>query len=194
MPSNYSVRRQCRAEAVRLGFPLRLFGRIPIYYFDYFRSTDPLSTVNVPTMTQVEIITIFMLINDIDVGVMLAFFNAGGCTLDTLLYLDSYLHKMYHLYRNASQVDLLATFGDFFVYHLDTRTTRRVDMTLVEQQSQISERFVPNVPNWSRNRQVRQQIREGQYVVHDNYDLSVVHCALRDGLLPIGRYHRSADK
>lgn len=121
---------------------------------------------------------------------MLAFYNAGGATLDTLLRLDNYFHHMSQLYRTVSPIDLVATFGDFFAYHLATRTTRRIDMSRVQTQPQCVERFVPNVPNWERNRRIRQRIREGHYIVNDEYDLLIVREALSDGLLPAGRYQR----
>lgn len=191
MPNTHDTRNRCRREAIRLGFSLRIFNRIPIHYFDYFRSPDPLSSVNVPVIAHLELITIFMLINQIDVGLMLAFYNAGDVSIDVLMQLARYLHHMWTLYGLTSPNDRLSTFGDHYAYHLESRSTRRIDMTQPNVQPRRGNRFVPNNPRWPRNRAVRAQIRGGMYIVRDDHDLSVVHDALCDGLFLTGRYHPS---
>lgn len=186
MLTTRQTRERCRREAIRLRYPMWLFNRIPMHYFDYFRSADPFYSVNVPLMSQLEIITIFLLINNISLGVILAFFNAGGATIDTILRLATYFHHMRTIYDQTSLLDRIGLFGDYFVYHLGTRSTRRVDMSQPTVHPRRGNRFVPNVPNWERNRIIRQQIRNGLHRVVDEYDLSVVRDALHDGLLATG--------
>lgn len=189
MVQTYQVREQCRAEAVRFGYPMVLFNRIPMHYFDYFRSEEPFAAVNVPIMTQMEIVTVFMLINNIDPAMLVEFYCAGGHDLNMLLRLMSFFNCMWRVYRATPESNLLGRFGRFYALHLETRQLRYVDMSRHHSVNRARhvERFVPNDPSWPRNRAVRERIRQGQFRVEDDYDLLLVREAMRDALFRRGR-------
>lgn len=181
------VRRRCRIEARRFGFSERLFDRIPIYIFRYFMSDDPM--ISTQPFTQMDIMTVFMLINEIDAGLMMAFYNVGGQQVEMLFELHRIFSAMWRLYRSNQPDDLLSVFGNFYSFHLESRTLRRVDMSIVTYAQQDRESFVPNAMNWRRWREVRQLIRANSFRVNDDYDLLEVREALRGGLLQRGRHH-----
>lgn len=189
MITTHEARRRCQVEAVRLGFPLSLFGRIPIHYFDYFRHPAPFDSVNIPVITQMEIMTVFMVINELDVGTIMAFYNAGGADLETVMRLSTFLHTMWKEYHRTPKDDLLSRFGRIYAYHLSTRTTRYIDGTIHTKfnSQRRGNRFVPDDPGWERHRVVRQQIKAGQFSIDDDYDLSVARAAVRGGLMRTGR-------
>lgn len=189
MLNTYEVRDRCRNESIRFGFSIRMFNRIPIHYFDYFRATDPFASVNVPTMTQMEIITVFMIINGIDVGLMMAFYNAGEQDMDMLFRLANFLQRMYRIYHETPSQELFARFGMYYAYHLNSRTLRYIDMTRYESNNGFHRqrnRFVPSSPHWERDRLLRYRIRNGSFVVNDYHDLELVRSALGEGLMRHG--------
>lgn len=81
---------------------------------------------------------------------------------------------MWQLYNQARPEDLIGIFGSFFAYHLETRTLRRIDMTIVNHNhgQRQSTHFVPNQVGWRRAREVRQLYRRGQYRIDDEFDLA----------------------
>lgn len=189
MISTHEARRRCHLEAVRLGFPLSLFGRIPIHYFDYFRHPAPFDSVNIPVITQMEIMTVFMVINELDVGTLMAFYNASGADLDTVMRLSTFLNNMWKEYHRTPKKELITRFGRIYAYHLRTRTTRYIDGTVHTNANshRRGNRFVPDEPGWERLRIVRQQIKAGRYRIDDDFDLSVARAAVRGGLMRTGR-------
>lgn len=130
MVSVVDVRRRCRYYARRFGYSLLLFDRIPTYIFEYFRSNDPLNTFT-PSFTQIELITTFMIINNISADLMTSFYSSGDQELDIVLHLHTFFITMWRLYRESTEDSLLGRFGTFFAYHLESRTLRRIDMSLV---------------------------------------------------------------
>lgn len=56
---------------------MTFLNRIPIHYFRYFTSEDPLCK-NSREMTKMEIMTAFMLINKISPELMVAWYLEGG--------------------------------------------------------------------------------------------------------------------
>lgn len=187
--SNYDARQKCKVEAIRLGFSIRLFGRIPIHYFDYFRAENPFDSVNVPIMTHLEIITVFMIINDLDIGLLMAFYNASGAELDTVLRMSTFLHRMWNVYRQTEHRELMGRFGNVYAFHLGSRTLRYIDGTVcVYADSQRrGGRFVPDEPSWVRLREVRNLIKNHRFPVEDDYDQSMAQAATRSGLMFTGR-------
>lgn len=185
----YEVRDRCRLESIRFGFSKNNFNRIPIHYFDYFRATDPFSSVNVPIMNQMEIITVFMIINQIDNGLMMAFYNAGGQNMNMLFRLANFFHRMWQIYHETSSQELFARFGMYYAYHLNSRTLRYINMTqyiALDCFHRRGNRFVPSSPHWERDRLLRYRIRNGSFVVNDYHDLERVHSALKEGLMRQG--------
>lgn len=176
------VRRRCRIEARRFNFPEQLFSRIPTYFFRYFKSIDPLLD-NSEHFCQWHIMTVFMLINNIDAGLMMAFYNAGEQDIDTLFKIHSIFATMWRLYRRTDAVDLVSVFGPYFSYHLESRTLRRIDMSVVTTGRDNREPFVPHQINWIRWREVRRLILSSAFRVNDDYDLLEVREAMQGGIL-----------
>lgn len=183
MVSVIEVRRRCRTYARQFGYALHLFDRIPMYIFHYFRSTDPFNQVST-SFDQFDIITICMIINRINANLMTSFYAAGDQTFDILLRLNDFFNTMWRLYDAASHADLYGIFGTFFVYHLESRSLHRIDMTVVNHYRGRRQQndFVPSHPNWRRSRDVRMLIRSGQFQVLDDYDILEVQMAFREGL------------
>lgn len=142
-------------------------------------------------MCQMEIITVFMLINGLDVGIMMAFYNAGGTNIDTLMRLSTFLHQMRRLYDQTEHSELLSRFGYFYAYHLESRELRYVNGSrhFSFNTQRQGYRFVPDSPAWERLRNVRRAIRSRTYLISDDYDLSVLRASMQDGLLRMGRKH-----
>lgn len=191
MVSVIDVRNRCRIVARRFGYSLRLFDRIPTYIFQYFRSEDPLAT-NSPSFSQIDIVIIFMIINNISANLTMAFYASGDQEMDTVFRLQDLFTTMLRLYETTNQEDLYEIFGTYFAYHLETRTLRRIDMVVVDfnRGSRQLNDFVPNNPHWERNRNMRNLIRNGLFRVEDDFDLHEVRIAIRTGLLPRGRSNR----
>lgn len=141
------VRQRCRIEARRFGFSETLFNRIPIYFFRYFMSTDPLLS-NPQGFTQYNIMTVFMVINRIDAGLLMAFYNAAEQNIDTLFEIHAIYSTLWRLYERTNADDLLDIFGNFYAYHLETRTLRRIDMSIVNYHQTNHEQFVPDTVSW----------------------------------------------
>lgn len=175
------VRRRCQIVARRFRYPEYLFNRIPMYIFRYFKSADPLLG-NSAYFTQLNVITIFMIINGIDAGLMMAFYNEGEQSIDTIFELHRIFVAMWRLYRTTEPFDHFSVFGQYFSYHLETRSLRRIDMSIVNYDRSNHEPFVPDQINWRRWREVRRLILAGQFRVDDDYDLLEVREAMRNGM------------
>lgn len=182
------VRHKCRKEASRFSYSINLFDRFPIWVFEYFKSKDPLASHS-NSFTQIEIITIFMLINNIDAGLMMAFYNAGGQDVDKLFRLHDIFLKMWKKYRDTPPIQLTGVFGTFFTFHCETKSLRRVDMTIPQRlnNGRINNRFVPYSPHWERDRNTRAQIRNGKFKINNGDDLQRAKDAMFEGLLKQGR-------
>lgn len=185
------VRNQSRKEALKFAYSITLFDRFPLWVFEYFKSIDPFSSHS-SSFTQMEIITIFMFINNINVELMKAFYAAGGQDVDTLFRLENFFIQMWKIYRKTEDNKLIDMFGDFFTFHCETKTLRRVDLSFPNQPKnrKIGNRFVPYTSNWRRDRNTRAAIRNGEFKINNAYDMQNVEDALYDGLFKQGRYHR----
>lgn len=182
------VREKCKKEAMKFLFSIKMFNRFPIWVFEYFKSVDPLSS-HTSNFTQIEIITIFMLINKIDAGLMMAFYNAGGQDLETVFRLHEIFVRMWKSYRETEKIHLTSVFGSFFTFHCETQTLRRIDMSIPNRPNngRICNRFVPYAPNWQRDRNTREKIRSGRFKIKNADDLQRARDAMFDGLLKQGR-------
>lgn len=123
---------------------------------------------------------------------MIAFYNAGEQSIDTIFELHRIFSAMWRLYRTTERVDHLSVFGPYFSYHLETRSLRQIDMSIVNYVQINREPFVPDEINWRRWREVRQLIRSGQFRVDDDYDLLEVREAMQRGMMhQRGRNHNN---
>lgn len=181
--SLYEIRQRCRRYARQFSYSEVLFNRIPAYIFQYLCSPNPLEVVRA-SFDQMDIINIFMLINGISADLMMAFYAAANQNLENVLMIHEYLLRMWQMYRQATPENLCGIFGTFFSYHLETRTLRRVDMSIVYRHRNLSQEphFVPNQPNWRRAREVRRLYRLGQYRVNDIYDIAELRMAWYGGM------------
>lgn len=189
MVQTVEVKRRCRIYAQRFNYPLNLFDRFPMYVFRYFQSSDVIHPNSSSTsFTQLNIITVFMIINHASADLMMAFYSAGEQDVDTVFRLQSYFLAMWEFYRNEPESELFSIFGTYFAFHCESRTLRRVDMSIVNYRSnENTGPFIPNIHDWRRSRAVRHLIRTGQFRVEDDYDLLEVRNAYRDGLRLMGR-------
>lgn len=176
------VRRRCQIEARRFHFSEQLFNRIPMYFFRYFKSINPLLD-NSEHFSQIHIITVFMIINNIEAILMMAFYNAGEQDFETQMKLHSIFATMWRLYRTTNAVDRISVFGRYFSFHLQTRTLRRIDMSVVTTGRDNHEPFVPHQTNWIRWREVRRLILSREFRINDDYDLFEVREAMQGGIL-----------
>lgn len=182
------VRRRCRYYAQRFDYPLHLFDRFPMHLFRYFRFTDALSQISPSSFSQLNIATVFMIINNISADLMMTFYSCGGQDVDTLLRLQTYFQTMWRFYQSEPSNELLSIFGTYFAFHCETRTLRRIDMSVVSyRSSENTGPFLPTLNDWRRSRAVRHLIRSGQFEVNDDYDLLEVQLAYQDGLRQVGR-------
>lgn len=95
---------------------------------------------------------------------------------------------MWRFYQSEPLNELISIFGTYFAFHCETRTLRRVDMSIVQyRSSENTGPFLPTLNDWRRSRAVRYLIRTGQFQVNDDYDLLEVRLAYQDGLRQVGR-------
>lgn len=192
MPNIHEIRERCR-YARQFHYPEYLFNRMPTYVFQYFGSPNPLDSIP-GLFDQMDIMNIFMLINGISAELMMAFYAAGEQEVDTVIRIHEYFLRMYSLYNESSVNDLIANFGSYFSYHLETRSLRRIDMSVVNynRHQRLSNNFVPNQVNWRRALEIRQLYRRGQYQIMDEYDLLEFRMAWFGGLrIRRGRFNRN---
>lgn len=154
-----------------------------MYIFQYLSSPSPLMVIS-STFDQIDIINVFMLINDISAHLMTAMYAAADQDLDTVLQLQDYFLRMWDLYNRNPSEEHQGIFGTYYAYHLHTRTLRRIDMSIVDNHTRRANttQFVPNQLSWRRAREVRTLYRTGQYRVADEFDLAELQMAWYGGL------------
>lgn len=187
----WEVRQRCRYYSRQFQFSQRLFGRIPMYIFQYFLSPDPLAILRI-TFDQMEIMNIFMLINGISADLMVAFYAAAGHDVEVVFLLHDYFRHIWHLYRTSLSSDLLGIFGHFYSYHLETRSLRMINFERVVTRTTARQGnyFVPNHLNWRRSREVRRLFSVGRYQIDDFFDLDEFRMAWYGGFQHhAGRYN-----
>lgn len=176
------VRDRCRAIAHRYRYDEILFDRIPTFYFNYFRATDPLAVVH--------LVAVFMLINDISANLMMAFYSAGGHDPDMLDRLHQIFIRQWAAYRQRRGTpELFERFGHYYAYHMETKTLRYIDMSprpYSGPRQRHRDRFVPDEHNWMQYREVRERLRAGNFVAQDDRDLDIIAAAERNGMYARG--------
>lgn len=189
MLSVIEVRNRCRREAARFHYSLILFDRFPMWIFRYFQASDPLCVDNIPNFKKLHILFVYMIINKIDAGLMMAFYNAADQDMDTIFRLHKLFSTMWKLYNEAESIDYIPIFGTYFTFHCESRTLRRIDMSVVNYNrgQRNAEHFIPNSMRWKQERIVRSLIRRGEFTVRDEEDLREVKEAWQDGLRRQGR-------
>lgn len=182
------IRQNCEKIAVKFNFPIEIFKRIPMWFFGYLRSEDPLYIYS-NKFNQINMMTIFMLINEIPPELMMAFYNEGHQNVDIVFRLHEIFIKMRQKYDTIPIDDRIEYFGTNFTFHCATRTLRRIDMSQVELGSRTrkNNNFIPNHGSWPFYRDIRHQIRNGTYSVTHELDIAFAFGAMADGLLPRGR-------
>lgn len=181
------IRNKCKRECAQFKYPLYLFNRIPMYIFAYFAIDNPLDDAP-EKLQQYNIIVTFMLINNITADFMLALYNCGNQPINVLLKLHEIFIKCWQIYRLFINDDLFELFGDNFAIHLETRTLRRIDMSIANYSSRQKEYFVPNKPYWRKLRSIRQQIKNNTFRINDVYDLDDYREAKSNGLFKRGAH------
>lgn len=156
-------------------------------FFGFITGYKAQKNTNSPAFTQLEIITIFMILNGTSPGLMTAFYNAGNIVnVETLLNLHQFFIAMWDLYCLTDQWNLLAVFGSYFTFDCASRTLQRIDGSLVQRNRPPrlnlgTESFVPNSIDWRRGRAVRNLIRTGRYRISDVFDLNEARSAMGNG-------------
>lgn len=186
-----TVRNNCKLQAKQFGFDENLFNRIPMWVFRSVAADDPLCR-ECHNTTKLELICLFVLINDISPDLMMSFYIKGGQSVDDAFRLHKYLTTMKKLHRESEEIDLIGLFGDKFTFHLATRTLRRIDMSIIQWSSESGRReaFLPDNLNWKRERIVRNLIRNGQHTIEDDMDIRELYSAWMNGLRKRGRNSR----
>lgn len=181
------VRNKCKLHAEKFRFSINLFNRTPMWVFRCFTADDPLCKINYMETKKIDFMTVFMLINKISPNLMMACYLEGGQSVNDVIDLHKYFILMEKLYEEG----VIGMLDDSFAFHLESRTLRRLDMSIVESgpnQSKQNEPFLPHNTNWRRQRVLRNLIRMGQYKIRDEYDLLEVKEAYQQGLRLKGRF------
>lgn len=177
------LRENCRHQATRFNFSLEMFNRIPMWFFRYLAAQDPLCK-KVHKSTKLEIMSIFMIINEINPVLMMAFFIEAGQSIDDCMQLHTFFCNM-KILHNITEDNLKTSYlGDSFTFHCKTKTLRRVDMTLVQcPRSEMSnEPFIPYSLQWQRERLIRKMIRTGRLSSMDDVDMKDIKESWQNGL------------
>lgn len=180
------VRLKCKTQALRHNMDIKLFNRIPMYMFRYVSAEDPLCKETFE-IGKLEIMCTFMLINSLSPNLIAAFHTEGGQSVENVAEILSFYTKMKEIYEKTPNNERCALFGTKFAYHLESKTLRRIDMTIVESKSRDKEPFIPDQMDWKRQRAIRSMVRNGQFTVEDDFDLRQVKMAWKNGLRLRGR-------
>lgn len=178
------VREKCKQEVIRTELmSLELFGRIPMFYFNYFM------TPNILEHECIDYIAPFMLINKIPALLMSLFYACGND--DSIFCIETYnvFQRIWNYYNTIPKEEYIAYFGDNFVLRLNDRTLCRIDESIVNCPSKTHEYFVPNTPNWKTLRQIRIRTRQNQFRIDDDLDLENYRQSRLYGLSRQGRYN-----
>lgn len=181
-------RSKCKIQAARLKLEIRLFDRIPMWVFRYFAATDPLCR-NDKKCERLEIMCVFMIINNISPALMVAFYMQSGQCVNDCMKLLSFFTNMKALYNKTAAHSLWTIFGNTYTIHLETRTMRQIDMTLVQSGSKRGEQepFIMDHLHSHRDRMLRKLIRQGKFTIFDEIGLNQVKQCWRNGLQRRGR-------
>lgn len=186
-----AVRQQCRKQAEKFKFDLTLFDRMPMWVFRALCAQDPMCK-NSLELTKIDIMGIFMLINNVSPELMMAMYIEGGQSIEDGMQLLAFFKTIKKLYDKTAKDDLLGLFGNAFTYHCQSRTLRQIDMTKIDFGTKIgrNEPFIPDTITWRRERIVRNLIRNGKFTVDDDLSLYEVKRAWQNGQRLIGRYNK----
>lgn len=184
------LRYRCKMQAFHFNFDLLKFNRIPIWVFRYFAADDPLCQES-DTCLKIEIMTVFMLINKISPDLIMAFYLEGGQNVLDCLKLNHVFHNLKKLFEKTDENYLIPYFGSQFSFHIESKTLRRIDMSIVQFSSTSNnEPFIPQGTSWRRNRIIRNLIRNGQFTVQDKSDLCDIKEAWKNGLKCVGHNNK----
>lgn len=157
---------ECRNACRKIACPKYMdenrFNRIPMHYFQYFTSdTDLLQRAAGGEFAQIDIVMVFMVINQLPFGLIASWYADGGKDVDTVMSLIAHLHKVDKLVTNANLVaeyGLTVLLGYHYAYHLDSKTLRYADGTVVINSNMRRKGilFDPNHPLWRRNLRIYQ--------------------------------------
>lgn len=190
------IRNNCRLKAEAYNFSTQLFDRIPMYIFSYF-SCNPFDAFLGHGISHIDLITTFVLINEISEELIVSFYKCGGQQPEVLRKLNTYFNNILTLYNSTPEDGLLAVFGTYFTYHLKSRSLRRINKEVVRygrREGAVStavtrEYFNLSDNDWKRLRELRFSIRNGTFRVSDSHDLDDYRRARMHGL-----YYRGAKK
>lgn len=171
----HEVRQKCKIQAKKFNYSEELLNRFPMWVFRYFAALDPMCREDNETK-KIEIMTIFMLINKISPDLMMAFYIEGGQSVHDAMKIRDFFNKMKEIHDEHEKDDLIALFGSNFTFHCQTKTLRRIDMSIVESSPRggPNEPFIPDTMEWRRQRVIRNLIANGQFTVFDDMDLMEV--------------------
>lgn len=184
-----SVRKKCREKAKMFNYDLGLFNRFPMWVYRYLAADDPLCKDSGETR-KIEIFTVFMFINKISPELMMAFYIEAGQSIEDAFNIHKFLVIMKKIYDKHDRSELIGLFGDWFTYHCQSQTLRRIDMSLVEYgvPSRNNAQFIPDKIQWRRQRVSRRLLRTGEYTVNDDMDLMELKRSVQNGLRYRGRF------
>lgn len=146
------VRKECKIQAKQFKYNEELLNRFPMWVFRYFAAIDPMCQ-NTNEFMKVEIITIFMLLNKINADLMMAFYMKGGQSIEDSMKLRNFFTKMWHIHGKNGKEDLIAIFGNKCTFHCQSRSIRRIELSIVDNKrpdGRNNEHFVPDNLEWRR--------------------------------------------
>lgn len=184
-----TVRMNCRKQAEKFRYSSELFFRIPTWFFRNLAADDPLCQNSNETL-KIEIMSLFMLINSISPEMMLAFYIEAGQSIELSLKVHKFLKTMRDIYDKNEEDDYIGLFGTWFTFHCETRTLRRIDMSIVKcgETTRTTVPFIPDNLHWRRQRIVRNLIKNGEYTINDDLDLDEVKRSYQNGLRKWGKF------
>lgn len=175
------VREKCSRQAIKFKYSLELFNRIPMWFFRSLTAEDPLCK-NELNSTKLEMMLIFALINEIEASLMMAFYLEGGQSVDDCFRLHAFFINMKKLYDKTENYLRTSFLGNLFTFHCQSKTLRRVDMSLVQCATTEKEPFIMDSLEFRRERFIRKMIRTGKFTSLDNIEITQIKKCWQNGL------------
>lgn len=135
-----------------------MFDRIPMWVFRYLSASDPCCD-NSRKCTKLDIMCVFMIINNMSPTLMASFYKEGGQSYTNCIRLLNFFTKMKKLWQKTPINSLWTVFGNTFSYHLESKTLRQVDKTYVNHGTKTgrNEPFIPDGLHCKRQRMILTQ-------------------------------------
>lgn len=169
-------RNKCREIATQYNISKNIFDRIPMYFFNYFISSqNPLERSTSENFAQIDIIMVFMVINKFSPILIAKWYNAGGKDAYVVLDLFDHLTKVQKMFNDVElqkKYDLCTLFGYCYSFQLESKTLRYIDNRIVVNKN-ISRKgilFDPNNSMWKANLKLWQKIKTSNYFLHNPLD------------------------